>query len=106
MDTQESFAPQPKSTRQVATGTGNGVLALPLGNQVRLIASVADCRVEFGKDNTVTATKPSADGGTPGSALLKAGSVEVFSVPLNTAFIAYATDTGAGTLELTPGIGI
>jgi hypothetical protein len=106
MDTQESFAPQAKSTRQVATGTGNGVLAMPLGNQVRLLARGADCRVEFGKDNTVTATKPSADGLTAGSTLLTAGSVEVFSVPLNTAFLAYATDTGAGTLEASPGIGI
>ncbi|KQQ39054.1 hypothetical protein ASF58_23220 [Methylobacterium sp. Leaf125] len=106
MDTQESFAPQPKGTRQVPTGTVSAALAVALGNQVRLIASGADCRVEFGKDNTVTATKPSADGATAGSALLKAGSVEVFSVPLNTAFIAYATDANSGTLELTPGIGL
>ncbi len=105
MDTTDSFAPQAKSTRQVATATASARLALATNNQVRLVAGGADCRVEFG-DNTVAVTKPAADGSAPGSVLLKAGSVEVFSVPANTQFVAYATDSGAGTLELTPGIGI
>lgn len=73
---------------------------------MRLVAGGADCRVEFGKDATVAVTKPAADGSAPGSALLKAGSVEVFSVPANTQFVAFATDSGAGTLELTPGVGL
>ena len=106
MDTTDSFAPRAKSTRQIATGTVSARIPFAANDQVRLIAGGVDVRVEFGPDNTVTASKPSADGATPGSALLKAGSIEVFTVPLNTAFMAYATDTGAGTLEFTPGIGL
>lgn len=100
-----SFAPQAKATRlfNVATATANA--AMPLGNQVRAVVGAADLRVEFGKDATVTATKPVV-GGVAGSMLLKAGSIEVLTVPPGTEFVAFATDSGTSTLELTPGVGL
>lgn len=101
----QSFAPQAKGTRLVAAGTVSANIPLSLGNQVRVVVGVADCRIEFGKANTVTAQAPVA-GGAAGSMLLKAGSIEVLTVPSGTEFVAYATDAGTGTLELTPGIGL
>lgn len=105
MDTTDSFAPQSKGTRLFNVAAVSANAAMSLGNQVRVAVGAADVRIEFGRDNTVAVTKPVA-GGAAGSMLLKAGSIEVLTVPAGTEFVAYATDSGTSTLELTPGIGL
>ncbi|GJD92917.1 hypothetical protein [Methylobacterium iners] len=106
MDTTDSFAPKPKGTIAIAATVATAATALATNDQVRIVNNgPSDCRVEFGKADTVAATKPVV-GGALGSVLLKAGTVEIFSVPPNTTHIATLGETGNAALEVTPGVGL
>lgn len=95
------------ATVQIAATTTSANVAisgLTAGGQVRISNGSADVRVEFGSANTVTATTPA--GGTGGSLQVKAGSVEMFSVPAGTTHVAAKADAGTSTVEFTPGTGV
>lgn len=102
-----AFAPSVAATVQIAATTTSANVAisgLTAGGQVRVSNGSADVRVEFGSANTVTATTPA--GGTGGSLQVKAGSVEMFSVPAGTTHVAAKADAGTSTVEFTPGTGV
>ncbi|GJE18729.1 hypothetical protein [Methylobacterium marchantiae] len=106
LDAGRAFQPSPsKSTVRVDATTTTSRTALPAfaGGQVRVTGGLGDCRLTFG-DSTVTAATPAV--GNPGSMLIKAGSVEVFTVPPGTTHVAVKTDTATASIELTPGFGL
>ena len=110
MSDSTAFRANPASTVSIAASTTLATnVALNRGNpcsdMIRIVGGTTDCRIEFGKDASVAVVKPVA-GVSAGSMTIKAGSVEVMTVPPNTAYVAAACDSGSATLEFTPGVGL
>ncbi len=106
MSERTAFQPTRSSTVAIAATTASQSVALNGGNvandSLRIANGASDCRVEFGT-SAVAVTKP--NGATPGSMLIKAGFVEVITLPPGTTHVAAACDTGTSTIEFTRGIG-
>lgn len=95
-----AFRALPTSTVSIAATTTTGSVAisgLTAGGQVRVANGVGDVRIEFGTSG-VTATAASL--------IVRAGSVEMFSVPSGTTHVAAKTDSSTTTVEFTPGTGV
>lgn len=107
MSDRTPFQPTRLSTLAVAANTVSQSIALNGGNvaydSVRVANGASDCRIEFGTSAAVAVVKP--NGATPGSLLIKAGFVEVVSLPPGTTHVAAACDIGLSTIEFTRGIG-
>ena len=107
MSDRTAFQPTGLSTVAIAATTNSASVALNGGNvandSVRIANGASDCRIEFGRNASVQAVKP--NGATPGSLLIKAGFVEVITLPLGTTHVAAVCDTGTSTIEFTRGIG-
>ena len=108
--THDSFTPRRRATVAVSATTATQAFQLtadasPVSDQVRIVGGTADCRIEFGT-STVVATAPVAGATpTPGSLLIKAGSIEVVTVPPLTTHVACLA-AAAATLEFTLGTGL
>lgn len=95
------FQPRPASTVSIAATTASANVAIngvKVGGQVRVTASGADARIEFGSSNAVAAAATSL--------LVRGGSVEVLTAPSGTTYVAAKTDASTSTVEFTPGMGV
>jgi hypothetical protein len=100
----------------VTTTSANAPISgLTNGGQLRVVnTGAAGVRIAFGADNTIVATTPTPGtlasakytGGAAGSKIVPAGAIEILTAPPGTAFIAFKTDSGASTIEFTPGEGV